>query len=88
MLSRLMGTSVEMISQNCGHVVPDSEGYLRGVLHNLDTRSATKQEVMLHSLRERRMRGLSPSGAVSPQKVTTVPTAGWTNASGSARASW
>jgi integrase len=35
-LSRLMGTSVEMISQTYGHLVPDSEDYLRSLLDQYD----------------------------------------------------
>jgi integrase len=35
-LSRVMGTSVEMISQTYGHLVPDSEDYLRGLLDEYD----------------------------------------------------
>jgi len=35
-LSRIMGTSVEMISQTYGHLVPDSEDYIRGVLDSYD----------------------------------------------------
>lgn len=35
-LSRIMGTSVEMISQTYGHLVPDSEEYLRGLLDSFD----------------------------------------------------
>ena len=35
-LSRLMGTSVEMISSTYGHLVPDSEFYLRGLLDRFD----------------------------------------------------
>jgi integrase len=35
-LSRLMGTSVEMISQTYGHLVPDSDQYLRGLLDDYD----------------------------------------------------
>jgi hypothetical protein len=42
MLSRLMGTSVEMISQDCGHVVPDSEDYLGGLLANFDAESSDR----------------------------------------------
>ena len=35
-LSRIMGTSVEMISATYGHLVPDSEDYLRGLLDSYD----------------------------------------------------
>jgi integrase len=40
-LSRIMGTSVEMISQRYGHLVPDSDEYLRGMLDEFDSRSQT-----------------------------------------------
>jgi integrase len=40
-LSRIMGTSVEMISQTYGHLVPDSEAYLRGLLDDYDDGSST-----------------------------------------------
>lgn len=43
-LSRIMGTSVEMISQTYGHLVPDSEEYLRGVLDAFDAKSDEKGE--------------------------------------------
>jgi integrase len=35
-LSRIMGTSVTQIDQTYGHLVPDSEEYLRGLLDNYD----------------------------------------------------
>lgn len=35
-LSRIMGTSVAQIDQTYGHLVPDSEDYLRGLLDNYD----------------------------------------------------
>lgn len=35
-LSRIMGTSVSMIDATYGHLVPDSEEYLRGLLDNYD----------------------------------------------------
>jgi hypothetical protein len=36
-LSRIMGTSVAMVDQTYGHLVPDSEEYLRGLLDAFDT---------------------------------------------------
>jgi integrase len=36
-LSRIMGTSVAMIDATYGHLVPDSEEYLRGLLDEYDT---------------------------------------------------
>jgi integrase len=35
-LSRIMGTSVAMIDATYGHLVPDSEDYLRGLLDSFD----------------------------------------------------
>jgi integrase len=35
-LSRIMGTSVQMLDERYGHLVPDSEEYLRGLLDNFD----------------------------------------------------
>lgn len=35
-LARIMGTSVQMIDQTYGHLLPDSEEYLRGLLDNYD----------------------------------------------------
>jgi integrase len=35
-LTRLMGTSVEMIDGTYGHLLPDSEEYLRGLLDTYD----------------------------------------------------
>lgn len=35
-LSRLMGTSVTQIDATYGHLVPDSEEYLRGLLDSYD----------------------------------------------------
>lgn len=37
-LARLMGTSVEQIDKTYGHLLPDSEEYLRGLLDNFDQR--------------------------------------------------
>ena len=45
-LSRIMGTSVEMISQTYGHLVPDSEEYLRGLLDDFDTKSIADGEAV------------------------------------------
>ncbi len=39
-LSRIMGTSVGMIDRTYGHLVPDSEDYLRGLLDNYDAQVA------------------------------------------------
>jgi integrase len=39
-LARLMGTSVEMIDNTYGHLLPDSEDYLRGLLNTFDLASA------------------------------------------------
>ena len=38
-LSRIMGTSVAMIDATYGHLVPDSEGHLRGLLDDFDARA-------------------------------------------------
>jgi hypothetical protein len=35
-LSKIMGTSTAMISDVYGHLLPDSEGYLRGLLDAFD----------------------------------------------------
>ena len=35
-LSRIMGTSVTQIDATYGHLVPDSEDYLRGLLDSYD----------------------------------------------------
>ena len=35
-LSRIMGTSITQIDATYGHLVPDSEGYLRGLLDGYD----------------------------------------------------
>jgi integrase len=40
-LSRIMGTSVAQLDQTYGHLVPDSEEYLRGLLDTYDAREAT-----------------------------------------------
>jgi integrase len=39
-LSRIMGTSVAQIDKTYGHLVPDSEEYLRGILDTYDEREA------------------------------------------------
>jgi len=36
-LSRIMGTSVAQLDATYGHLVPDSEGYLRGLLDTYDS---------------------------------------------------
>jgi integrase len=38
-LARIMGTSVQMIDQTYGHLLPDSEEYLRGLLDDYDSRA-------------------------------------------------
>jgi hypothetical protein len=35
-LSRVMGTSVAMLDRTYGHLVPDSDDYLRGLLDSYD----------------------------------------------------
>jgi hypothetical protein len=35
-LARLAGSSVEMIDKTCGHSLPASESYLRGLLDTYD----------------------------------------------------
>jgi integrase len=37
-LSRIMGTSITQIDATYGHLVPDSEEYLRGLLNEYDVR--------------------------------------------------
>lgn len=39
-LSRIMGTSVTQIDATYGHLVPDSEDYLRGLLDSYDHNAA------------------------------------------------
>jgi integrase len=39
-LARIMGTSVQQIDQTYGHLLPDSEEYLRGLLDNYDAATA------------------------------------------------
>lgn len=36
-LARLMGSSVDMIDKTYGHLLPDSEEYLRGLLDSFDS---------------------------------------------------
>jgi len=38
-LARIMGTSVPVIDQTYGHLLPDSEEYLRGLLDDYDSRA-------------------------------------------------
>jgi len=40
-LARIMGTSVQMIDQTYGHLLPDSEEYLRGLLDGFGGRQPT-----------------------------------------------
>jgi hypothetical protein len=35
-----MGSPVEQIDRTCGHMLPDSEEYLRGLLDTFDTSTA------------------------------------------------
>jgi integrase len=44
-LSRIMGTSVTQIDATYGHLVPESEEYLRGLLDSFDTTALSKAEV-------------------------------------------
>jgi integrase len=41
-LSRLLGSSVEQIDRTYGHMLPDSEEYLRGLLDNFDAPATTR----------------------------------------------
>ena len=41
-LARIMGTSVAQIDATYGHLLPDSEDYLRGLLDALRRRSSTE----------------------------------------------
>jgi len=43
-LSRIMGTSVTQIDATYGHLVPDSEEYLRGLLDAYDVRNEIEDE--------------------------------------------
>jgi hypothetical protein len=38
-LARIMGTSVAQIDDTYGHLLPDSEDYLRGLLDDFDERT-------------------------------------------------
>ena len=42
-LARIMGTSVAQIDQTYGHLLPDSEEYLRGLLDNYDVAAAAAE---------------------------------------------
>lgn len=42
-LVRIMGTSVEQIDSTYGHLLPDSEDYLRGLLDTFDAASDESQ---------------------------------------------
>ena len=41
-LARLMGSSVDMIDKTYGHLLPDSEAYLRGLLDTFDTAASAE----------------------------------------------
>ena len=43
-LARMMGTSVEQIDRVYGHMLPESEAYLRGLLDTFDVDSAYVEE--------------------------------------------
>ena len=43
-LSRVMGTSIEMIGATYGHLVPDSEDYLRGLLDTFDANAKERTQ--------------------------------------------
>jgi integrase len=47
-LARLMGTSVEQIDKTYGHLLPDSEEYLRGLLDTFDAASVDVAEGLGH----------------------------------------
>jgi integrase len=47
-LARLMGTSVEQIDKTYGHLLPDSEEYLRGLLDTFDAAAAAASEGLGH----------------------------------------
>jgi integrase len=46
-LARIMGTSVAQIDATYGHLLPDSEDYLRGLLDTFDARDDSKGEATL-----------------------------------------
>jgi hypothetical protein len=43
-LTRLMGTSVEQIDKTYGHMLPDSEEYLRGLLDAFDDHDVREKD--------------------------------------------
>jgi hypothetical protein len=43
-LARLMGSSIEQIDRTYGHMLPDSEEYLRGLLDGYDMRDDESKE--------------------------------------------
>ena len=45
-LARIMGTSVAEIDATYGHLLPDSEDYLRGLLDSFDGRETLAQSSM------------------------------------------
>ena len=47
-LARLMGTSVEQLDTVYGHMLPDSEEYLRGLLDNFDAADERRAEGLGH----------------------------------------
>jgi integrase len=44
-LARIMGTSVAQIDATYGHLLPDSEDYLRGLLDSYDAREKRREVV-------------------------------------------
>jgi hypothetical protein len=47
-LARLMGSSVEQIDTRYGHLLPDSEEYLRGLLDSFDAGETERAESLGH----------------------------------------
>lgn len=47
-LARLMGTSVQQIDATYGHLLPDSEAYLRGLLDAFDAAKPDNAEGLGH----------------------------------------
>ena len=47
-LARLMGSSVEQIDTRYGHLLPDSEEYLRGLLYSFDAADEGKAQGLGH----------------------------------------
>ena len=47
-LARLMGSSVEQIDTRYGHLLPDSEEYLRGLLDSFDAADEGKAQGLGH----------------------------------------